>query len=215
MANEMKDVAREVGCTHAVDFNQGKLMAQFPDAQLAVDDPGGICYGLAWVWMEYKARASHERFFHDLNAGLGKSGKPTLLKALALFKVVQAQANRTEKAAEQCRLLRANDANKQAKSKDLVVFLEDDMRTLANWLGAAMGERYFYIETSRHSMAASGSKLGNLQFFDPNFGVVETYSSATMAKFLTNFFKQDRIKNNYWRNNDQRELKILKLKKAA
>ncbi|WP_137937479.1 YopT-type cysteine protease domain-containing protein [Chitinivorax sp. B] len=209
MPNEMQDAARASGCNYIAEFKQGLLLPKHPALTAAIDNPSGICWGLAFVWMEYKTKKSHERFFVDIEQ-VGE--KATLLKAAGLYRIVQMKADKLERAAATCGLSPAKDDDGEIKGKhSLRVSDEDDMRTLAKWLSASMGTRYFLIETSGHAMAACGSKTGALEFFDPNFGVVSCWSSNTMAAFFSVFFNHQRIKDNYWKR-IPRDLTVHKLK---
>lgn len=210
MPNEMQDAVQATGCKLVRAFSQVQLLQKYPAVSTAVDNPSGICWGLAFVWMEYKSKKSHERFFVDLD-NLGE--KATLLKAAGLYRIVQAQPNKLSVAAASCGLQASLDDSGDAKSKySLSVSESSDMQALAQWLGSAMGNRFFLIESDGHAMAASGSKTGSLEFFDPNFGVVGCWSSNTMASFFSDFFKRPRISQNYWKR-PPRTLTVHRFKK--
>jgi hypothetical protein len=210
--NEMETSAAAAKISQTVKFSQVALLHSAPAISAAVDNPSGICYGLAWVWMEYKAKNNYSRFFNDVNAWQDKA---TTLKAAGIYRVVQAQGDNTAKSAAACGLAVAMDGEGDSKSKTLAVNDPSDMKKLTDWMGAAMGDRYFLIQTGAHAMAASGSKVGNLEFFDPNFGVVSCFSSSSMAGFFNRFFNAPRIKDGYWRaGQGGRNLSVTKIKKA-
>lgn len=210
MPNEMEEVAKEAGCEYAYPFSQVKLLESNPQVKSAVDDPSGICWGLSFVWMEYKVSKSYERFLADLG---DVAHSAAMLKAAGLYRIVQAKPDRIAQAAATCGLTPCTNDEGNVKTKDGMVAadMEGEMRGLADWLGAAMGNRYFLVETGKHAMAASGSKLGQLEFFDPNFGMVTCRSANTMATFFHKYFNKDRIKQAYW-STGRRELTLTKFK---
>ncbi|MGF1525751.1 MAG: YopT-type cysteine protease domain-containing protein [Candidatus Competibacterales bacterium] len=211
MPNEFDAAATSNRCNVTVNFSQVNLLEKASAISQAVDNPSGICWGLAFVWMEYKAKNAYNKFFQDVNAW---EDKATTLKAAGLYGIVQMKSNKLELAASNCGLTIAKDKEGDIKQKyGLSTSDEKDMKTLANWMSAAMGERFFFIETGGHAMAASGSKTLNLEFFDPNFGVVSVWNAGNMAGFFTDFFKQQRIRNAYWRSSYRYDLKVTKFKR--
>jgi Yersinia/Haemophilus virulence surface antigen len=213
MPNEMEEAATASGCTQTVRFSQTALLAGAPalreHTRLGESDTG-ICFGLAFVWMEYKSLDNYDRFFDDVNAWQDKA---TALKAAGIYKFFQQKS--MEEVAASCSLKVAADGEGDAKNKNqLNVGKAEDMQKLAKWLGAAMGDRYFLIDTGIHVMAASGNKLGRLQFFDPNFGVVQTFSCDTLSQFFKLYFATERLRSGYFKKGKPPWLKVTKFKKG-
>ncbi len=201
MPNEMETVAGATKVTHSVQFSQVATLDKAPSIADAVGDPSGICWGLAFVWMGYKAQKSHEKFFEDV---ANWPDKATLLKAAGIYGVVQATTDirKYERAAKTCGLEVAHsDKEKKTGHKwksNLNMADVEDVKILVEWLKAARGERYFLMESSGHAMAATGSKHGALMFFDPNFGVVTTNGESNLQNFFHQFFKSPRFKEPYF-----------------
>lgn len=98
----------------------------------------------------------------------------------------------------------------------------DEMLGLVGYFNRThVKRRFFLIDTQQsgdrpgHTMAAAKNRFGRIRFFDPNAGVVGTWSAGKMQKFLQQYFSTRKV---YWAYRDRRtnilELKARKYKPA-
>jgi hypothetical protein len=98
----------------------------------------------------------------------------------------------------------------------------DKMMGLVGYLNRTHAKRrFFLIDTQQsgdhpgHTMGAAKNRFGRIRFFDPNAGVVGTWSAGKMERFLRQYFSTRKV---YWayrrRSNDVLELKVRKYKPA-
>lgn len=212
MNNEFADAVFASECTQSVIFDQAEVLANSPHAKsiLAEGDKGPICWGLSFVWLKYKANGSHEKFFEHTNA----EDDGTTSFAAGLYRYVQGKSDQFKVAAEYCGLKRDMDEHGGHTSESLSSREPSKMRELADFLSEARGNHFFIIGTSKHAMAASSSRTGRLMFFDPNFGVAETNSTANMAKFFLIFFNYELITRKYFGGTTGPNVDIHSFKKA-
>ena len=103
---EMADAARASGCHYTVKYRQMDAIEKefdpftkaknplYKATSFGGNAPNGICWGLAFVWMEYKAKRNYSRFFNDIDV---LHCTPTLAKAPTLqtpTKVSQPRSHR-------------------------------------------------------------------------------------------------------------------------
>lgn len=213
MADEMKTAAAAAKATFTPRPGQVKLLQNVAALRAIAGGASGICYGLAWVWMEAKAKGQTDALWGAIGSN---QEKPNTLKAARIYADTQRLADKYDQSAALCHLKVARDGEDEHKTRSgLLCNLPEDMLVLANWMAAAKGTRYFLIETgvSGHAMAGSGSKFGNLEFYDPNFGVVSCFKASTMAKFFSAYFAKARIKEAYFVS-PKFSLGVLKVKTA-
>ncbi|WP_421989033.1 YopT-type cysteine protease domain-containing protein [Roseococcus sp.] len=213
MADEMKTAAIAAKATFTARPGQMKLLQNVAALREVAGGASGICYGLAWVWMEAKAKGQTDALWGALGSN---QEKPNTLKAARIYSVTQRLADKHDQSAALCQMKVARDAEDEHKTRnDLRCSLPQDMLTLATWMAAAKGTRYFLIETGErgHAMAGAGSKFGNLEFYDPNFGVVSCFKATTMAKFFSAYFAKERIKDAYFVS-PKFALDVIKVKTA-
>lgn len=211
MASPMETAATAADITFTKQPGQVALLRRVQTLREMAGGEGGICYGLAWVWMQCKANGSTSTLWDDLAAA---QHKPNTVKAARLYKDVQGFGGTGDnEAAAQCgfTLIPKNaDAGIGNKIQYVNIAYPADLKTLAEWLGKAMGDRFFLLSTDLHVMAASGSKLGKLEFYDPNFGVVSCWKSSGMLAFFKAFFA-DPVIRGYW-TDAPRRMKVTKVK---
>ena len=101
------------GCEQPVKFNQEELLANSPETLAKLTTlgvRGPICWGLSFIWLEYKANGSHPRFFEDVNPWEDTN---TTDRATTLFSFVQGKTDQFETAADWCGLTRAMEHGEQ------------------------------------------------------------------------------------------------------
>ena len=189
----MTEAARASNCDHKA-FSQ---MLPVRASGLAADNGGGgICYGLSVVWLEEKFKKAMTS--HNLGK---KASAPFLADAADHGSKVFARSHlfftnqlSTDWHA-QTGLTPAKDESGTPKSRSFGV--PDELGKFADWLCAAAGERYFLVHVRGHTMAAVGSRVGRLQFFDPNGGIVSTRFKSRLVTCLTTYFANQKIKEAY------------------
>lgn len=189
----MTEAAEQNNCSYKA-FSQ---MVPVTAAGLAPDDGGGgICYGLAVVWLEEKLKANMKsgtlgnKTSATFLANANNHGSQVFARSHLFFK-----NQLSGDWQEQTGLSPAKDEGGTAKRK--VFNAAYDLGEFCDWLCAALGDRYFLIHVRGHTMAAVGSSLGRIQFFDPNGGIVSTRFKSRMVGCLTTYFANDRIKESY------------------
>jgi hypothetical protein len=199
----MAAAAQSTGCTH-VKFEQITLIESIA-AYTDDNDQGkhGICYGLSVCWLERMKERKDASFFTDLaNLDFNNKASPgvALLNRARQVYIMQKDVFKEVAVKSQPlkwqKLVGLEAAEEDGESKTGYYYM-DDMEKLTTWFGKSMGTRYFMVHVPKHSMAASGSKLGAVEFFDPNAGVLQATRSSTLAKGLTAYFSTPAIKKAY------------------
>jgi hypothetical protein len=175
--------ARANNCNHS-PYNQM--------TDLGIDR--GICYGLAVCWLKSVCDGERENFFRDVRVNNSDMHR----RAHGYWETQRETNWQQETGFYQAQ---GKTVSKKFHAKDEEGFEEDNMVALANWFSAARGTRYFLLhvggQTTGHTMAATGSRLGKLRFFDPNGGVADTVFANRLGSFMNAYFNDDRIKEHY------------------
>ena len=211
MPNDMQTTAKATKVDMTTEFSQVALLQQHHDIAGAVGSPSGICYGLSFVWLGYKAKKQTEALFDAL---ADDNPQPVFYRAAYIYKVVQSTGQGAEaKAAEMCGLKEAKTGD-NTKSMTVNIGSEANVREMVAWFNSARSDRFFTLSTHEHTMAAAGNGRGRSFFFDPNFGVVATNNASNMVRFFQTFFRIKRIKDAYFGNIGGRQLSVRKYKPA-
>ena len=209
--DDFQTIANLTGCRPIISFSQNRLF-KFDAASIAnTIGHSGMCWGLAMVWLSYHQKGMSHSFFRHLPDWKRHSA---LLKSSALSELVQKKPDNIAQAANSCGLRLAGDwCDPQLQLEDLSARNPDDMLQLHTMVISGFGRRYYFLQTNTHAMAIFVSTFGRIEFFDPNFGVMETFSRRSFINFLTRFFSSYRICNGYWRGSGRALLlTITKLK---
>jgi hypothetical protein len=205
--NAMTAAAAASGCTYT-PFSQGRLLERIGDAlaPIADDDGGnGICFGLAVAWLEQKIKGEQANFVAHTNAF---QNSPIASRSHLFWRNQNDDMWKTLAG-----LSAAKDDEGSDKTRNFT--MDEDAAAFTSWLAAARRTRYFMVGVPKHAMAAYGSKMGTVAFFDPNAGIVSSMSSSRLAACLSAYFAVDKIKNAYKRSPQNRVILDVKKFKAA
>ncbi|NEX64814.1 YopT-type cysteine protease domain-containing protein [Noviherbaspirillum galbum] len=146
---------------------------------------GGICYGLSVVWLESKMKGTSSAFLHDANQVMSS---PVFARSNLIWK-----NQRNKKMWQELTGLRpAMDKNGAEKQR---TFELEEMAAFTAWLSSSAGSRYFLVHVPGHTMGACGSKMGKVEFFDPNGGIASSMHASRLAACLTKYFQADEVKS--------------------
>lgn len=200
----MRAYATANGCT-AEAFSQ---VAVIGTTTMKGNDWGinGICYGLAVAWLEAIKNGKEGGFLDDTRTW-------TTSNAFARSHLIWRNQRSTGTWQKLVGLTPAVDSDGAEKSKTFPL-TDQGMLEFAHWLSGSGGTRYFLVHVAGHSMAAAGSALGKLKFFDPNGGVVSATWSSSMAAFLKAYFNNEKIYGAYFPCKGQYRIEVEKFKKG-
>lgn len=146
---------------------------------------GGICYGLAVTWLESKLKGTSSAFLHNANQVMSSP-------IFARSNLIWTNQNNKKMWQDLTGLRPAMDEDGTAKEK---MFDIDEMSQFTSWLSSSVSSRYFLVHVPGHTMGACGSKMGKVEFFDPNGGIASSMHASRLAACLTKYFKADEVKS--------------------
>lgn len=209
----MTPIARAAGCAYQ-PFAQMKLLASVQtqtERHFSLEHgANGVCYGLSVAWIEatmrnnanfldqvadikdssmfYRAYMAHRH--QQGYRGLSTSG---IWSPHATHKVDDKSHHEFFGDAA---LVQGTGLRHTEKSRSFAL-THAGMAALCTWICAASEKRYFMVSVPKHAMAAIGSRTGKISFFDPNCGIVSSWSARALAKCLFGYFNHPTIKTEY------------------
>ncbi len=171
--------ARHNGCSSFIPFGQGSVIANTPTRITPQGGGRGICFGLSVAWLEAHLKNTSVNFTADAQNYLGSN--------------VFSRAH----------LFWENQNSPMWLRLTGLKFIDneefDDMQEFTDFVNGSLRTRYCLVKVRKHAMAACGSLLGGITFFDPNAGIVHTSTSRNMARCLSEYFSDLQIKTMYQR----------------
>lgn len=187
----MKAAAQASGC----DYSPYNQMAPIAAGALPANDGGGgICFGLAVTWLEMKLKEA-------LTDRESRSRKEWVQRANSHQTSVFAESHlywREQNGDLWKERTGLRPATKADGSGQVTFDMADGgCLPFCKHIGSTLKQGYYLVEIPGHAMAACGNKLGRVQFFDPNAGIVGTFFASKLEKCLSAYFADAFIKTNY------------------
>jgi hypothetical protein len=208
MENPIRASAAKARCDYETPFNQATISQHVPEALMKQGAElqyvkTGLCNGLAFSWLRRESADGPNTLFTDLK--LPVTGDPTPSRSYQLLKQASYHHKDFQMLEDYKKLAdaqptlglkpsarKSDEGETEIKHKSFNVSEKDEVKALATWLGKTITKRYFIVHTQKHAMAATGSRIGDLKFFDPNGGVVRARTADRMSDFLFDYFSRKR-----------------------
>lgn len=222
---ELKKIARQHGCTVTVPFNQDRLRdsvySKIPGLSEHLDKVErsiGMCFGLSLNWLKSSVeRQEDEQFFHGLKDW---ENDASFLRTLGLQQIEQYRHLTPDgQGLDEPRMLQTCLASVGLRSVDpeqpmervpamSSAFLERRMTELFN---RTHGSQFFLVLTDTHAMAMRRQGLPHL--FDPNRGVVASFSTQALSRVLHDLLERSEMYSK--RSNPRREILFCEVEAAG
>lgn len=195
-AEILENAARQSGCQY-VEFSQKDMISilMMEDVlQRGQAGYDGMCFGLSVAWGAARLKGIPSDIY--LERILNWNTASSLLGHAHLLQVNQLQPYDTWNRMAGLKLAKKDGLSKS----DSFRYDLEGMKKLAAWLGHSTQRRFIRLDAPRHTMGACGSRMGVLEFFDPNAGVISSRFASKLAHCLFDYFNDPHIKTAYKSN---------------